>query len=71
MGAAEFSNLADSRERVPGIIAAGLIESDAWEINVAFDAVFFRNDGSPAVIIECKAPVVPRGKESFEQIARL
>jgi len=35
-----------------------------------FDAVFFRKDGRPAVIIECKAPDVLIGPESFEQIAR-
>jgi phage portal protein BeeE len=38
--------------------------------NWRFDAVFFRKDGKPAVIIECKAPDVPVGPESFEQIAR-
>ena len=34
------------------------------------DIVVFNRDGSPHIIVECKAPNVPITQEAFDQIAR-
>lgn len=65
-----FSNYLISVKKYPISLIAIEKQIKLNSLTKRFDILVFKNDGSPFILVECKAPEVDIDQKTFDQIAR-